>query len=190
MANVDAPFGLRAVRHRNGAAYNGAGNLYHVASGDSQVIAPGDPVLVTGTADTSGNPTVARATAGSRMTGVMAGMTNGEGTLIQDAALTTVTLTSQYILVHDDPDIVFEIQSDGDLDAIDISSNADLTAAAASNDRSQWEIDSTSHAVTATLQVKVLRLVKDERNALGANAVAEVSINLHTNSPGVGSLGI
>jgi len=190
MANVDNPFGFRPVRHRNGAPYNGSGNVYHVAVGDAQVIAPGDPVLVTGTGDTFGIPDVARATAGSRITGIMLGRTDGEGTLLQDDTLNTVTLTSQYILVADDPDLMFQIQSDGDLDAIDLSSNADLVFAVPGTGKSSVEIDSTSHNVTATLQVRVIRLARLPRNALGANAIAEVMINLHTNSPGVGSLGI
>lgn len=188
MANVDAPFGLRPVKHVGGAPYNGAGNVYFINA--AQVVAPGDPVLITGSADTNGIPRVARATAGSRITGVMIGKTNGAGTLLQDSTQTTTASVAQYILVCDDPTVIYEIQSDGDLDAGDIGSNTDLTTASAVNDQSAWELDSTLHAVTATLQVRILRIVPNDRNALGAKAVAEVLINLHTMSQGVGSLGI
>lgn len=188
MANVDAPFGLRPVKHVGGAPYNGAGNVYFVNA--AQVIAPGDPVLITGDADTNGIPRVARATAGSRITGVMLGKTNGAGTLLQDSTQTTTASVDQYLLVCDDPTVIYEAQSDGDLDAGDIGSNTDLVTANAVNDRSAWELNSATHDVTATLTVRVLRLVPDDRNALGANAVAEVLINTHTMSQGVGSLGI
>lgn len=192
MANADSPFGLRPVRHRNGAPYNGAGNVYHVASTDTQVIAPGDPVIVTGTADANGIPTVARATAGAtnRITGVMLSLADGAGTVLQDAGVTTTASTSQYILVADDPDLVFHCQASAGLAVTDISSNADLTSAAASGGKSQWEIDSTTYGTGATLQVRVLRLALLPNNAIGTNGIAEVMINLHTNAVGVGSLGI
>ncbi len=192
MANADSPIGLRAIRHRNGAPYSGSGSLYHVAVGDAQVIAPGDPVIVTGTADANGIPTVTRATAGStnRITGVMISKTPGEGDLLQDTPLNTVTLTSQYILVEDNPDVVFEVQCDGAFAVTDISDNANLTSAAAVAGKSQWEVDSTSFAVGATLQVRVLRIVRRLDNEVGVNASLEVMINLHTQSTGVGSLGI
>lgn len=190
MANSDNPRGLQPVRHRNGAPYNGAGSLYHVAAGDAQVIAPGDPVIVTGTADANGIPTVTRATAGATnyITGVMVGLTNGEGTLLRDDGLATTASTSQYILVADDPDIVFEAQCSASVAATDISGNADLVAAAANSlGVSQWEVDSTTFGTGATLQVRVLRLVRREDNELGTNAKLEVAINLHSqrNTTGV-----
>jgi len=189
MANTDNPFGLRAVRHRNGAPYNGSGSLYHVAASDSQVIAPGDPVVVTGTADTNGVPTVTRATAGdgNLITGVMAGRTNGpvnlndEG-IVFDTTLNTTASTEQYILVHDDPDLVFEAQFAGTLAATDISNNANLSAGVAIEGRSRFEIGAVS--ALATAQVKILRLVRDVENELGANAKVEVMINQHTQTAG------
>lgn len=189
MANVDNPFGLRPIRDANGAPYSGSGSLYHVAVGDAQVIAPGDPVIVTGTADTSGVPTVTRASAGStnRITGVMLGITSGNalldgtGSITFDSTLNTVTLTSQFILVEDNPKTVYKVQTDGAFAITDISANANLVAAASPADgKSGWEVDSTSFAVGATLQVKVLRLVQVEDNEVGANAILEVFINLPT----------
>ncbi len=193
MANTDNPQGLRPIRHRNGAAYNGAGNVYHIAALDAQTIAPGDPVLVTGEADTNGIPTVAQATAGSRITGIMASRTNGAGTVLQDNLLNTTAsdANAQYILVHDDPDLVFEAQVSASIAAGDISANADLTAdTTPAAGKSGFEVDSTSFNVTATLQVRVMRLRPIPNNALGTNAKVEVMINLHTNAVGVGSLGI
>lgn len=191
MANVDNPHGLRPLRHRNGQPYNGAGNLYHVAVGDAQTIAPGDPVLVTGTADAFGIPDVAQATAGSRITGVMIGRTNGKTTLLQDDTVNTQASTSQYILVADSPDLVFSAQVSASIAATDISANADLIADTTPDaGKSGFEVDSTSFAATATLQVRVLRLRPDVDNELGTNAEVEVMINLHTNAVGVGSLGV
>lgn len=183
MANADSPKGLRPIRMLGSGVYNGSGSLYHVAVGDAQVIAPGDPVTITGTSDTLGIPTVTRSTAGAtnRITGVMIGITNGEGTVLQESTLNTVTLTSQYILVEDNPNTVYEIQTDGAFAVTDVGSNADLSAAASPGDGiSGFEVDSTSFGVGATKQLKVIRAVRVVDNEVGANAKLEVLINLPT----------
>lgn len=182
MANKDIPQGLQAIRHRNGAPYNGAGSLYHVAAAHAGEIAPGDPVTVTGTADTRGIPDVDISTAGiaNAITGVVIGITNGEGAVLQDDSPTLPTLTEGYLLVEDDPDVVFEAQVSVSIAVTDISSNADLVAGAASINRSGWEVDSTTFGAGATKQVKVIRLVRVEDNEIGTNAKIEVMINNHT----------
>lgn len=182
MANKDSPQGLRPIRHQSGAPYNGSGSLYHVAVGDAQVIAPGDPVIITGTADTNGIPTVTRATAGAtnRITGVMISITNGEGGITFDTALETVTLTDQFILVEDDPDVVYAAQMSAAFAVTAISSTANLLAAASVSAKSQWEVNSAAVAVGVTGQVQILRLVRDPGNEVGANAMVEVRINLPT----------
>ena len=45
MANTDSPFGLRPIRHRNGAAYNGAANPYYINSTYATALFIGDPVV-------------------------------------------------------------------------------------------------------------------------------------------------
>lgn len=189
MANSDSPQGLVPVRDKNGKPYNGAGNLYHVAVGDAQVIAAGDPVLVTGTSDANGIPTVTRATAGATnySTGVMMGLTNGEGTLTRDDGLVTTTLTSQYILVCDDPDVVFEAQCNVGFAVTDMSANADFVAAAANTlGTSQFEVDSTSFGVGNTKQLKVIGLSRKVNNEVGTNAKILVMFNLHSQRNALG----
>ena len=51
MANVDTPFGLRPIRHRNGAPYNGAVNPYYLRSDYAVATFIGDPVVKTGTSN-------------------------------------------------------------------------------------------------------------------------------------------
>ena len=148
MANSDSPFGLRPVRRAGSSYVTGGGNLYNVAAADAQVIAPGDPVVVTGESDANGIPTVTRATAGAteRITGVMLGIANGAagldgvGGITFDSSLNTITLTNQYILVEDDPLVTYAAQFAGILVAGDISSTANLTAAAPIEGKSQFEI--------------------------------------------------
>lgn len=187
MANQDSPFGLRPVRQLGGAYVTGNGNIYHVAALDAQVIAPGDPVIVTGESDTKGIPTVTRSTAGAteRITGVMMSIANSEqpqldgtGGITQDTSQNTVTLTDQYIFVADDPSIVYQAQFAGTLVVGDISSTANLTAGVAIEGKSTFEVG----AVTglATGQVRILRLVQNPNNEVGEFAKIEVIINLPT----------
>lgn len=183
MANADSPKGFRPIRMLGGGVYNGSGSLYHVAVGDAQVIAPGDPVIITGTSDTTGIPTVTRGSAGAtnRITGFMIGITNGEGTVLQTSTLNTITLTSQYILVEDNPNVVFEGQVTAAFAVTDIGGNADMSAAASPGDGiSGFEVDSTTFGVGATKQLKVIRLVRRVDNEVGTNAKVEVFINLPT----------
>ncbi len=188
MANVDNAFGLLPVRNANGAVYNGSGSLYHVAASDAQVIAPGDPVIVTGTADANGIPTVTRATgaATNRITGVMLSIAQGKpqldgsgGGFTQDSPLNTVASTSQFILVEDNPQVSYAAQFAGTLAVTDVSSTANLTAAASPADgKSGWEVG----AVTglATGQVRILRVRLLPENEVGEFAKIEVMINLPT----------
>ena len=187
MANTDNPYGLRAVRDKNGAPYSGSGSLYHKASGDTTPLAPGDPVVVTGTADTVGIPTITRATAGASnpITGVVLGRTNGEGTLLQDDTLNSPASTEDYLLIEDNPDVSFSIQVSGALAATDLSTNVDLLAGVALEGKSLFEADSTTFGTGATKQLKVLRLVRDVNNELDTNGKIEVQINNHTQNTGI-----
>jgi hypothetical protein len=58
MANTDAPFGFRPIRHLNGNPWNGATEKCLVEDAYSENIFVGDPVIYTGTAgadDTTGH---------------------------------------------------------------------------------------------------------------------------------------
>lgn len=191
MANVDNPHGFAAKRHQGGGYYTGGGNLYAVAAGDAQVIAPGDPVTKTGTATAEGVPIVTQTTAGTTeaTTGVMIGRTKGDGSLLQEDPLNTVASTLQYILVEDNPFVVFEAQVDGAFAITDIGSNGNMIIATSTLDgKSICEINSTGFATTAAHQVKVLRLYRVEDNEVGANARVEFLINNHTEMPGVAGI--
>ena len=183
MANSDNPQGLRPIKYLSGAPYNGAGNVYNVAAGDSVIINPGDPVIVTGTADTRGIPTVAKATAGAtnRITGVMLSLTNGESTVLQDSNVSTAASTNQYILVEDNPNVVYDVQMSGALAVTDISNTASLLIPVSTVDgKSQAEVNTATIGTGATDQVRILRLRDVENNEIGTNSNVEVVINLPT----------
>ena len=187
MANVDNAFGLRPIRYANGAPYNGSGSLYYKAVGDTQPLAPGDPVVVTGTASAGGIPTITRVAAGVSLpvTGVVIGRANapdGSVTLNRDSALNSPASTEDFILVEDGA-VVYKAQVNGTLAVTDISNNADFSAGVAVEGKSLFEIDQSTVGTGASKQVKILRVLQVENNSVGANTVVEVILNNHTLAP-------
>ncbi len=198
MANIDAAFGLRPVRHRNGAPYNGAVNPYYVPSGYGTALFIGDPVVKTGSANDASvtvpggghfpvgtAPTINKATVGdgNAITGVIVGFAANPD------ALGTKHLpasTGGIAYVCDDPDVVFEIQADGSLDEDDVGLNAVLiytNAGSAYTGMSGAELDTgttTAPAADASYQLTIQRFVNREDVETGANAKVEVKINNHT----------
>lgn len=191
MANLNMPRGLQAVRHRSGGYYSGAAKVYYVPAAYATAIYIGDPVIgVTNSGDTNGVHTVAVATAagGSYVLGAMIGVCNGpngEVPVTRDLPTYHPASTAGYILVADDPDLLFEIQEDGVGGAMGVNAigrNVDLIAGTGSTvtGQSGWMADSSTLQTTNTLQLRiedsVRRLDNDPSLTL---AKWLVSINLH-----------
>jgi len=209
MANSDTPFGLRPIRHRNGASYNGAVNHYYLPSTYATAMFIGDPVIKTGTSNTAfvhaagvGDfeigtlPEINKATAGdgNRITGVIVGFS----TLPTDLSKQyNPASTERVALVCDDPDVIFQIQADGAVPAASIGLNAVLiytTAGSTVSGLSGVELDTTSDvpAADASNQLVILRGANIPGNDItSAYGKLEVMINQHTENQGtVGTLGI
>jgi hypothetical protein len=116
MPNPNRAFGLKAVRDRSGAPYNGSANAYPVAAGDGTALFIGDPVQLAGSS-IGGKPTVQRATAagGTYILGVVVGfeIDNNTRTLGYRPASTAAT-----VLVADDPELLFEIMEDSNAENV------------------------------------------------------------------------
>ena len=191
MANASIARGLIPVRYRSGAPYSGGDNTYYVPSTDSTAIYIGDPVKpVTAASDANGIPTVTIATAagGTFILGSVVGVVSaGEPVVAQtrDKTVYRPASTAAYVLVADDPDLLFEIQEDGVGGAMGVSAgsrNVDLIAGTGSNNSgySGWMADSSTLAVTATLQLRILRPVERADNDPTLTlAKWLVSVNLH-----------
>lgn len=198
MANTDAPFGLRPIRHRNGASYNGAFNPYYVPAGYGTALFIGDPVVKTGTANSTevsapgagkfnvGTlPAINKATAGdgNAITGVIVGFGPDPDNLNR---VYNPASTERVAYVCDDPDVVFEIQADGSIAATQVGLNAVLIYTNTGNTNtglSGAELDTTSDvpAADASNQLTIQRVVNREDNEAGsAYTKVEVKINNHT----------
>lgn len=186
MANSNAPTGLRPVRYRSGAPYNGACNTYSVPASDGTALFVGDPVIIGGSADANGVPTILRATAagGSYISGVVVGF---EPLRTDLTVLHRAASTLRNVYVADDPALIFEVQEDAlpstPLAVADVGLNADLIATQAGSTttgKSGWQLDTSTKATTNTLQLRIEGFVQREDNEVGvANAKVLVSINLH-----------
>lgn len=198
MPNTDTPFGLRPVQHRNGAPYTGASKPYYIPAAYATALFVGDPVVVTGAVNTAAVsapgagsfpvgalPVVALATVGANpVTGVIVGFASRQESLIYNAAS-----TERVAFVTDDPDLMYEIQSDGVWTPASVGLNAAMiytVAGSAITGRSGVQLDSgttTAPATTAGLQLKVRGFVNREDNDMAATkSKLLVQINNSTNA--------
>lgn len=190
MANSDAAFGLRPVRYTSGAPYNGAVNKYYIPDTDSDgAYYPGGLVKLAGSADADGIPTVTgNVSTGDGVIGVIVSVVPDTA----DSLKYRADDTARYVLVADDPDLIFQCQEDGaaDADAIlqtEVGMTADLTGITSGDTtygRSTTEISSSTATSTYTpgttdTDVEIVRLAQIPGNEIGAFAVWEVRLLNH-----------
>src|SRR5665213_1041392 len=120
MANSNSPRGFTPVCYRSGAPYNGAVNRYYKDATANSVIAIGD-IVIRGTSSSSpdGFPECVRATASSAITGVVQGIEVLTGDLTRSGYLAAADVG--YVLVADDPNLLFEVQEGGSGTALAIT---------------------------------------------------------------------
>ena len=177
MANVDAPNGLKPVRHLTGGAIRP--NEWKIASGLSTAIFTGDCVklLSTGYID--------ECDAGDRILGVFAGCSyvnsSGEQVFSRQwtASATTQGSVDVTAYVYSDPNIVFAVQSAGSADFADIGNLADIVATAGSTTTGQSKHEISGTTGTGTAGLRILGLYNEPKNAYGTNGVLEVVIHEH-----------
>ncbi|MGB1214605.1 MAG: hypothetical protein ACPG4X_14670 [Pikeienuella sp.] len=210
MANNDTPFGLRPIRHRNGAPYNGSANPYYINASYATALFIGDPVIrvaggsnaaeveapSAGVFDIGTLPEVelAPVTDGTKITGVIVGFGANPNSL---ETVYSPASTEAVAWVCDDPDIVFEIQADGAVPAASVGLNAQMIATHAGSTitgLSGRELNTTSDApaADASNQLRIVRAInRTDNDTTLTHAKVEVMINQHTENQGtVGGLGI
>jgi hypothetical protein len=186
--------GFRPVRYIGGAPYTGSVNRYFVQSSDGTAIGIGDLVKFDGGSDTKGVPSVTRALAsdntatGSVCVGVVVGVevsTPVSGSVALDLPQYRKASTAAYVLVADDPDLVFEAQEDavgGALAVASVGLNANFIDAnpSATTGQSGMQVDTSTAATTAGLALRIIGFSTSVENEPGvANAKVLVKINKH-----------
>ena len=177
MANVDAAFGARPVRHLTGGQIRA--NEYKIASETSSNIFTGDFVklLATGYIDV--------AAAGNRILGVFAGCqytaTDGEVKFARYFPTGTATQGSGDVTayIYDDPNIVYAIQSAGSADFADIGNLADHVAGTGDTSTGQSKFEISGTTGTGTAGMRILGKYDTPKNEYGTNGILEVIIHEH-----------
>lgn len=192
MANVNKPQGLTPWQYLNGSPWNGLGRVYCIPdTDDTNAFAIGDPVVLDGGADAQGVPTITLATGGTGNM-VLGAIVSGAGSpkygeqygvpAETPIVIPAVKTRSYYVLVADDPNIIFMAQEEATgsaFTAATVGLNANLVSGTNNGYISGWQIDRTGPATTATLQLKLLRLAQIQNNAFGDYAKWLVTINNH-----------
>lgn len=202
MANANRPAGFIPVQYLNGSPWNGQARLYSIAAAYATALYIGDPVKSSGTANADGVPGIVLGAATGGLRGVIVGLGTQEGLLAnpQNLDITyrpgAATSKDWFAMVVDDPQVLFEIQENSNGTAIaatEIGLNTISLAGTGNGFTSGWMLPSATDAtpaVTATLQLKLMGLVRRQQNAFGAYAKHLVQINVHELAHGTGSLGV
>ena len=210
MANADTRFGLRPIRHRNGAPYNGAMNPYYKAVGYLTALFIGDPVLKHTDGSNAARVTapglgsfaigtlpevrLAPVTDDTLITGVIIGFGANPDDL---SKVHSPASTEAVAWVCDDPDVIFEIQADGIVTTTMVGLNAQMITTHSGSTvtgLSGYELNISSDApdTDASNQLLIMRLVnREDVDTEITHVKVEVLINRHTQTQGtIGALGV
>ena len=179
MANTDAPNGFVPLRHLTGGVVRP--QAYPIANAYATSLFSGD--LVTLLSD----GTVGISTNAINALGVFYGVqyidqTSGDVKFskIWPASTTVKTNTAATAFVYDDPNITYQVQGNGTFANANVGElcNVTFTAGETTFGGSQQEADLGTLATSAKV-LRILRLVDEPNNAVGADAKLEVVINNH-----------
>ncbi len=181
MANIDKAFGLRAIGNLSAT---GAQKQYGYEIADNQAgtIFQGDLVALSAGFITKFLPATHTAAVGVFNGCNYNDPTTGKPTF-KNYYPGSVNVTAGKIIadVIDDPNQLFLIQCDEGFVAADVGKNADVvgTGGSTTSGISSMELDSSTLATSAALNLKVVGLYNDVNNEFGTNAVVVVKINEH-----------
>lgn len=198
MANTSRPAGLYPIEYLDGSPWTGKARMYYIPSTDNNAYAIGDPMVMAGSADAAGVASVTLATAGhgNAVLGALVGsggaVYGGPGAVPGSLETTIIPASGKrsggyYVLVTDDPNLVYAIQEGGAgsaLTAADVGSNMDLKSGTNNGYVSGWVLDNATGNTGSTYQVQLLGLVVTPDNAFGTYAKWRVRINYHQYTAG------
>lgn len=109
VGNLNAPMGFQPVCDANGRKYVGKGNRYYKGTAANTRICKGDRVVAVASHDPLGNREIVKAAANAPCTGVVVGFEVDPTDLHKLCYEATDT---GYVMVEDDPNILYRIQED------------------------------------------------------------------------------
>jgi len=202
MANANRPAGFIPVQYLGGSEWSGQARLYSIAAAYATALYIGDPVISSGTANADGVPGIVLGAATGALRGVIVGLGTQEGLLANPQNLdityrpAAATARDWFAMVVDDPSVLFEIQEKAgttQIAATEIGMNTQAVAAAGNGFTSGWTLGSVTDftpVTTATIQLRLMGLVRRQQNTFGAYAKHLVKINVHELGTGTGAAGV
>lgn len=176
MATVASPYGLRPIG-KVGQRYVGSRRAFVVTTNNTAAIFNGDPVTINAGVITvcSATPITTRGT--TTPIGVFVGCEyiDPVSGLRESQYLPANAVTAGYtkirVFVEDDPNCLFQIQSDGSITAAQIGLNATLvmTAGSTTTGNSKVALSATTPALTATFAVRIVDLVNSTSSTGGTS---------------------
>ena len=203
MANLNAPFGLKPVKHLDGSSWNQQVTLYYIPSSDTNAYFLGDVVisvangdLVTGASAVTlfGTRNAASTTGAPR--GVVCGLgaqVNTPGgsspqpfdpNNLNIVSIPATKTQNYYVWVCDDPTVIFEAQTDTIANTA-FNKNAPLfvaTAPVAPVNQSLTYVQGSAAATTQALPMKIIGApfrIDDDLSSPGTFAKVLVKFNQH-----------
>lgn len=202
MANVNAPSGFTPYQYLNGSPWNGQARTYSIDANYGTALYIGDPVISGGGADANGVPNIAIGATTGALRGVIVGLGRYEGGATFNPNNLNITYRPAsdpnvwYARVVDDPNVLFTIQEHSNgtaLAAADVGLNQISVSGTGNGFISGWLLASATDATpntTATLQLRLMGLLRVPNNAFGAYAKWIVKINVHELGTGTGAAGV
>jgi hypothetical protein len=177
MSATSNPFGFRPAESPIG---NSRANTYNIASGYGTAMYKGQPVIL------NTNGTITAGTSAADIIGVFAGCEYVDSTgrpqrsTFWPASTTVLAGTLPVAYVWDDPNTVFEVQSDGSIAQVDIGDQCDVSNVSNANTTaglSQCTLSATKAGAGSQGQFRILRFAGQVDNVVGdAFTVVQVQI--------------
>jgi hypothetical protein len=205
MASTNSPYGLRPINLLGGQSYAGSTRKYAIPATYNVNIQYGDPVLIVNTGSTRGTlarfngtttaTTVTNTGGGFGFVGVFVGVTFTDpvyGAVFRQNYAAGNTATDIQAYVVDDPDALFQVQANGQLNQTALGCNAALiqTVAGSSgvNINSGVSLQASSIGTAATLPVRIVDFVDSTTSQIG-DQFTDVIVRINTHFHRTGNTG-
>ena len=193
MANKDAAFGMRPVKMIGGAPYTGGQSRYRIAANYDTAIFQGDMVM-----QVTGGGVEVHADGGTvPIVGVFNGCSYTDPTTSEQVfsnfypASTNASDIIAFII--DDPNVVFEVQSDDTFPVADLFGNFDIVdtnSGSTTTGISGMELDLSTGATTTTLPLKAIDISQDPDNSDVSTSNTNVLVVIQNHIAGVKGAGL
>ena len=167
--------GFNLVKTQGSSGYTGKVQTYAFLAADGNLMAVGDAVIVSGTANADGVASITRANggAGTAITGTIAGFAPDLSNLeLKGRTASTDRITQ----VMTDPDAVYELEIGSALTVASVEANFLLTPTGPTTSGSLVRSAMVSGAASATGPLRLIGLKADSTGVLALGAVGNIGI--------------